>query len=300
MLVTKEVKVEGDDIAIFHLDSPVSPAVPFLFNSPHSGSRYPDHFLRLSRLKPMVLRKTEDAFVDELFGNMVDLGAVFLHALFPRSFIDLNREPYELDKSMLVGALPENANTRSVRVKNGLGTVARLVSEHEPIYRKRLPVEMVLQRIELVYKPYHEMLTSQLDQIYQNWGASVLIDCHSMPTMTSLGRIDRQADIIIGDCYGHSCDKRITQYLQDSLVDKGYKVTLNKPYAGGFITKNYGNPEQGKHAVQIEINRGIYMDENKLEKKADFFALKQNLESAMQEVILNVTEELQAKSIAAE
>ncbi len=300
MLVTKEVEVEGDNVPVFHLKCPVTPKVPFLFNSPHSGAHYPAHFLKLSRLGALALRKTEDAFVNELFGNVVSYGAVFLQAMFPRSFIDLNREPYELDKSMLVGSLPDYANTKSVRVRNGLGTVARLVSEYEAIYKARLPVETVLRRIELIYKPYHEMLGQQLDEIYENWGMSVLVDCHSMPSITPPGRINRQADIVIGDRYGSSCENHMTNHMKDSLVRKGYNVTLNKPYAGGFITKNYGRPEQGRHAIQIEINRGIYMDESRIEKISNFSVLKRDLDGAMQEVMQRVTEENIADKVAAE
>ena len=300
MLVTKEVRVEGDLVPIFHLTCPDIPKVPFLFNSPHSGADYPDHFLKQSRLDALVLRKTEDAFVNQLFDNVVSYGAVFLQAMFPRSFIDLNREPYELDKSMLVGALPAHANTKSARVRNGLGTVARLVSEYEAIYKRRLPVEAVLRRIELIYKPYHKMLGQQLDEIYEKWGLSVLVDCHSMPSITPLGRINRQADIVIGDRYGTSCDTSITNHVRESLASKGYNVTLNKPYAGGFITQNYGRPEEGRHAIQIEINRAIYMDESRIEKTSNFSLLKKDLDEAMQEVVQQVTEEHLADKIAAE
>ncbi len=301
MLVTEEAKIEGESVPIFRLEQPKSNnAVPFLFNSPHSGAHYPDHFLRISKLKALVLRKTEDAFVHEIFSEMPSCGAVFLQSLFPRSYIDLNREPYELDRSMLIGKIPSYANTRSVRVKNGLGTVARVVSEYEAIYKTRLPVEVVLNRIERLYKPYHAVLSQQLDKIYKAWGQSILVDCHSMPSFAPVGRIHKQDDIVIGDRYGASCDKNITMSIKESLVKRGYNVALNKPYAGGFITQNYGLPEKGQHAVQIEINRAIYMNENTLEKSNDFSVVKQDITDSMKEVTQSVTEGVLMNKVAAE
>src|SRR5580700_10590590 len=166
----------------FEVVEPARLACPLVFSSPHSGNVYPRRFLEAARLDEAVLRRSEDAFVDALFGGVAALGAPLIKARFPRAYLDLNREPYELDPRMFEGRLPNYANTRSLRVAGGLGTLARVVSESHEIYARRLPVDEALRRIEQLYKPYHRTLRRLLGRIHREFGVALLVDCHSMPS----------------------------------------------------------------------------------------------------------------------
>jgi len=279
---------------------PPAQTVPFVFNVPHAGAVYPASFLAASRLDAMALRRSEDAFVDELFASVVASGAPLMAARFPRAFLDLNREPYELDSRMFEGRLPAFANTRSMRVAGGLGTIPRIVADGQEIYSARIPVEEALHRIEWLYKPYHRMLRQLVRRTAQTFGHAILIDCHSMPS-SSVSREDgAKADIVLGDRYGTSCAVVLIDLVEAALRGRGYTVIRNKPYAGGFITEHYGEPALGRHALQIEINRGLYMDERTLQKKPGFEALADDLTQAFSQVIAELTGELIPRQIAAE
>jgi len=208
--------------------------------------------------------------VDELFGGGVKLGIPLLAANFPRAYLDVNREPFELDEKMFEGELPHYVNTTSTRVAAGLGTIARIVSEREEIYISKLPVETALERINDIYKPYHASLRHLLAKTHVQFGYAVLLDCHSMPSAHNGSLYQSRPDIIIGDRFGNSCSAELSGHVGQCLIDLGYKVEFNKPYAGGFITQHYGRPENGLHALQIEINRGLYMNEVKMCKSAGF------------------------------
>jgi N-formylglutamate deformylase len=199
--------------------------------------------------------------VDELFSGVVQLGAPLLAALFPRAWLDVNREPYELDPRMFDGPLPPFANIGSMRVAGGLGTIPRLVAENMDIYRGRLSVEEGLSRIERVYRPYHASLRKMIAQTHVQFGKAILIDCHSMPANVRVAGGSRRPDIIIGDRYGASAAHDLSRAAVAFLSGLGYHVVRNKPYAGGFITEHYGRPSRGLHALQIEVNRGLYVDE---------------------------------------
>jgi N-formylglutamate deformylase len=247
----------------FDLAEPAEIRVPVVFDSPHSGRVYPRSFLEASRLDPMTLRRSEDAFVDLLLAGVADSGTPLMSARFPRAFLDVNREPYELDPRMFEGRLPSFANTRSLRVAGGLGTIARIVGEAHEIYAARLSVEEGLKRIEAYYKPYHRALRRLFNRVHRQFGVAVLVDCHSMPS-SILARDERpRADIVLGDRYGTSCAAAITDSVDALLRRQGYAVARNKPYAGGYITEHYGNPAAGLHVIQIEINRALYMDEKR-------------------------------------
>jgi len=262
----------------FEIVEPKAPYSPVVCNSPHSGRSYPSSFLAQTRLELTALRRSEDTFVDELFGDSVRLGVPLMRAHFPRSFLDVNREPYELDPRMFEGRLPPFANTRSLRVAGGLGTIARVVGDAREIYDRRLPVDEALGRIERYYKPYHRELRRLIARAQDFYDFAVLLDCHSMPSNAS-GHDERpRADIVIGDRYGTSCASAVTDIIEDTLRGLGYTVLRNKPYAGGFITEHYGDPAAGFHAVQIEINRALYMDERRYERSAGFDALAADLE----------------------
>ena len=260
---------------------PTRLASPLVFSSPHSGSVYPADFLAASVLDPLSLRRSEDAYVDELFRGAARVGAPMLRAHFPRAFLDVNREPYELDQRMFDERLPPYANTRSMRVAGGLGTIARVVGEAREIYGKRLPVSEALRRIETLYKPWHARLRSLMNEAERSFGVAALIDCHSMPSGVARGRGDEslRADIVLGDRYGTSCDPALIEAAETLLRRRGYNVLRNKPYAGGFITEHYGNPSLGWHALQIELNRALYMDEKTLERSSGFEPLIADLAS---------------------
>src|SRR3954469_16586207 len=252
---------------------------PVLFNSPHSGSIYPRDFLASSRLDIGTLRRSEDSFVDELMAGVVAQGFPLMHAHFPRCFVDVNREPYELDPRMFEGRLPSFANTRSMRVAGGLGTVARVVGDAQEIYHQRIPIDDALRRIEGLYKPYHRALRRLLTRVHRDFGAAVLVDCHSMPSTAGSKDERPRADVVLGDRYGTSCVPVVSEIIEATLRGQGYVVSRNKPYAGGFITEHYGNPAVGLHAIQLEINRALYMDERRYERIASFAALAADLET---------------------
>jgi N-formylglutamate amidohydrolase len=204
-------------------------------------------------------------------------GAPLLKAHFPRAYLDVNREPYELDPKMFAGRLPGYANIRSVRVAGGLGTVPRVVSESDEIYAAPLTVEAALHRIETLYRPYHAALRRLLAETHVAFGHAVLIDCHSMPSAVR-GDPRQRADFAVGDRYGGSCSPAVTDLVVGALSSFGYRIGLNKPYAGGFITEHYGRPAKGLHAVQIEVNRGLYMDETALTPTAGFEQVRRDMQ----------------------
>jgi N-formylglutamate amidohydrolase len=178
---------------------------------------------------------------------------------------------------MYVEPLPEFVNSRSARVAGGLGTIARIVSESEEIYARRLTLEEAFERIETIYKPYHSQLRALLARTHARFGYSVLVDCHSMPS-TRNGAVRRaRPDFVLGDRYGTSCAQKITWAAAEFLSTMGYEVEINKPYAGGFITEHYGRPDNGLHTIQIEVNRGLYMNEDRLEKNARFESISRDM-----------------------
>jgi N-formylglutamate amidohydrolase len=261
----------------FEVVRPRAQSVPLVFNSPHSGHFYPGAFLELSRLDRRAIRRSEDVMVDVLFSGVTRLGAPLMRALYPRAFLDVNREPYELDPKMFVGQLPAFANVRSVRVAGGLGTIPRLVSDTEDIYGAPLAVEEALERISRVYRPYHDALRRLLAETHVAFGCAILIDCHSMPSSLRGLAGRTRPDFVLGDRFGTSCMPEVMETAATCLRDLGYNVCRNKPYAGGFITEHYGRPDRGLHALQVEVNRALYMDEARLEPHAGFDRLRRDL-----------------------
>lgn len=284
----------------FVVHEPARQRVPVVFDAPHAGDQYPASFLAASRLDALALRRSEDAHVDALFAEMPRLGAPLMRARFPRAYLDLNREPYELDPRMFEGRLPPFANTRSMRVAGGLGTIPRIVADGQEIYRAKLPVEEGLRRVEALYKPYHRTLRGLLQRTSRAFGHAILIDCHSMPS-TSLGRDGAgTADFVLGDRYGTSCAPLVVDLIEDELRRRGFTVVRNKPYAGGFITEHYGEPAAGRHAVQVEINRALYMNERTIARAHGFTALARELEGTFAAVIPRLQDGLRPHRIAAE
>ncbi|MGD1875964.1 MAG: N-formylglutamate amidohydrolase [Kiloniellaceae bacterium] len=261
---------------------PERQTLPLVFASPHSGSDYPADFLAASRLDPISLRRSEDSFVHEIFGCAPEMGAPLLHALFPRAFVDPNREPYELDPAVFSDRLPPYANTSSPRVAAGLGTIARVVATGANIYRQKLSLEEGLERIRSYYWPYHEALRSLVESTKERFGYCILIDCHSMP---SNSRPTRGAPLggaagaafVLGDCHGTTCAPIVAQTVEQAISAKDYTVVRNTPYAGGFVTRHYGKPGARVHCLQIEINRRIYMDESRIERRPALQALARDM-----------------------
>ena len=254
----------------FDVVRPTAWRAPLVFNSPHSGSVYPKDFLAASRIDLAALRRSEDSFMDDMIEELGGLGFGTMKVHFPRSYVDVNREPYELDPRMFSGRLPSFANTRSMRVAGGLGTIPRVVGDGQDIYRDRIEIDDALRRIELLYKPYHRALRRLINDAHRGFGVAILVDCHSMPSVGVSRDEPPRPDIVIGDRYGTSCSPVLTDIVEETLIALGYSVGRNKPYAGGFITEHYGNPASGIHTIQIELNRAIYMDERRRERGPRF------------------------------
>ena len=272
----------------------------FIFDSPHSGRTYTSAFLRTSRLSAPALRKSEDAYVDLLLAGVINVGATLMHAHFPRAYLDVNREPYELDPALFAERLPDYANTHSLRVVGGLGTIARVVNEHEEIYRAPLSISTALERINRLYKPYHAALGSLLAEARQIFGYAVLIDFHSMPSYQSDRSEVQKVDFVLGDRFGTSCSREMVRYAERFLAGLGYSVALNKPYAGGYITEHYGNPCEGIHALQVEVNRALYMNEESLALRRDFLNLRADLTTLANSLVQTLPDYLAPRRMAAE
>jgi N-formylglutamate amidohydrolase len=292
--------IAGEITRAFTVDEPVGRAMPVIVDVPHAGRVYPPDFVESSRLSAHALRRSEDAYVDLLFDSAPRSGATLLKAHFPRAYLDVNREPYELDPKMFDGRLPGFVNSRSLRVAGGLGTVPRVVGDGQDIYRGRIPVEDALMRIDRYYRPYHQVLRRLVQGARHAFGACVLVDAHSMPS-TSMDRDGlARADVILGDRYGSSAAPWIMDELEMALNQAGLSSLRNRPYAGGFITESYGDPKSGLHAVQIEINRALYMDERTLVPHEGFEKLQAVIAQTMARCIAVWTEGLSAQRMAAE
>lgn len=277
---------------ILELRRPAAHRLPLIFASPHSGCDYPADFLAASRLDPLALRRSEDSFVDELFAAVPRLGAPLLSARFPRAYLDVNREAYELDPAMFCDTLPGFVNARSPRVRMGLGTIARIVASGEEIYAGKLYFAEARRRIEALYRPYHRTLCGLVEETEALFGGCLLVDCHSMPSACGSAGTGDGADIVLGDCHGAACAAPIVDAARRFLGKRGFAVALNAPYAGGFTTDHYGDPRRQRHALQIEINRALYMDERSYRRKpcfarlaADMAALVERLSAAAQECL---------------
>jgi N-formylglutamate amidohydrolase len=253
---------------------PKEQTLPMVLASPHSGRRYGEAFLRQAQLGELALRRSEDAYVDEIFATAPDIGAPLIRALFPRTFVDANREPLELDTDMFWESLPWRINRSSPRVRSGLGVIARVGANGASIYDAPLSAAEARTRLRGYYFPYHRALRQLIRQTRDRFGYAILIDCHSMPSQavsrTSAmprlaGGAARGIDMVLGDCHGAACMPQLTDCAEQALIDLGYTVVRNSPYAGGFTTRHYGRPDNRVHALQIEVNRKLYMDEARLE-----------------------------------
>ena len=266
-----------EEDGILDLRLPPTRILPLVVASPHSGTNYPADLINASRLDPLTLRRSEDSFVDELCAAAPELGSPLLAARFPRAYLDVNREPWELDPTMFADNLPGFVNVRSPRVRMGLGTIARVVASGEEIYARKLRFAEARQRVETLYNPYHEKLRLLLAETEAMFGGYLLLDCHSMPSAAGAIGSREGPDIVLGDCHGSACAAFLVETSRAFLTARNYSVVLNAPYAGGFTTGHYGNPRLCRHALQIEINRALYMDERRYRRRPGFERLRRDV-----------------------
>lgn len=269
----------GPAFALRRAGPPEAPPTPFVFASPHSGRLYPEDMMSAAALDALSIRRSEDAFVDDLIAQAPDHGAAVITANYARAYIDMNREPFELDPGMFSDPLPAFARARTARVAAGLGAIARVVSEGQEIYRRKLTFAEASRRIEGAHRPYHHALSALLDEARAAHGFAILVDWHSMPAAAAkaAGR-DRPCDIVLGDRFGAACAGVLPTRVERELEALGYRVTRNTPYAGGYTTEHYGQPHRRVHALQIEINRGLYLDEATLAPTEGFKTLRAHVE----------------------
>ena len=249
--------------------------LPLVLASPHSGRNYSAAFLNASALGMDEIRGSEDCFVDQLFDAAPSFGAPLLAATFPRAFVDANREAWELDPALIDGPLPDHANASTPRVAAGLGSIPRVITGGVEIYDRRLTLQEAEGRIGAFYMPYHAALRDLIDETVVQFGYCIFLDCHSMPSSEVVNH--RPMDIVLGDCYGVSCHASLTRFVRATLARQGLGVTRNTPYAGGYCTRHYGHPGHGVHALQIEINRGLYMNEYTFEPHDGFAAMQSTM-----------------------
>lgn len=270
--------------AAFSLIRPERRTTSVVFASPHSGRGYSSSFLRRSVLCEQSIRSSEDAFVDKLFEVAPQFGAPLITAGAPRAYVDLNRSMEELDPALIEG-VPKGGH--NPRVSSGLGVVPRVVANGQAIYRGKLTLVEAQQRLERYWKPYHAALRAEMDQAHEMYGEAILIDCHSMPheAMDSVVRTGiKRPQVVLGDRFGAAASERIVDQIEAAFVHAGFAVTRNTPFAGAFITQNYGRPANSRHAIQVEIDRALYMDEKTIRPNAEFAGFKRRLEAVIADI----------------
>ena len=267
------------------LKEPEVQTTSMVFNSPHSGRSYSESFLKNSLLKKPEIRASEDAYVDDLFSSVTEFGAPLLTAVAPRAFVDLNRQADELDIAIIQGV---NKNILNSRVLSGLGVIPRIVSKGNNIQSGKMTIEQANLRLDKSYFPYHYKLKKLLDQTKLEFGKVILIDCHSMPMRSthSLRSSDgKSPNIVLGNRFGSSCSSDIMEQIKSSFEDAGFRVSQNIPFSGAYILKNYGRPSINEHAVQIEIDRGLYLNEKLVEKSDKYYDLKYKLKTVIRDIV---------------
>ena len=268
----------------FNLYRPATRHTSVVFASPHSGRDYPPDFLRRAVLDASQIRSSEDAFVDQLFAAAPDHGAPLLTANAPRAFLDLNRGPDELDAALIEDVRRDAHNPR---IASGLGVIPRVVANGRQIYRGKIALAEAHERIARYWRPYHDQLQTLLDESVNTFGEAILVDCHSMPNeaVENVGPPgSARPDIVLGDRFGATASAEVVERIEAAFSRAGLRVARNMPFAGAFITQHYGRPSRRQHAVQVEINRGLYMDEARLEKRGDFAAFKALLDGVVREI----------------
>ncbi len=268
----------------FHLMHPQRRTTSVVFASPHSGCEYPQSFLKRTNLNEHTIRSSEDAFVDELFAAAPRYGAPLITAGAPRAFVDLNRSEDELDPALIEGVKKVGHNPR---VASGLGVVPRVVANGMAIYSGKITQEEAQRRIDGYWRPYHEALRRELDLAHQSFGQAILVDCHSMPheAMDSVTRSGaRRPDVVLGDRFGAAADESVMDRIEAAFQNAGLSVMRNTPFAGAYVTQAYGRPARGFHAIQIEIDRAIYMDEDLIRPNGRYPSFKRQLEGVIADI----------------
>jgi N-formylglutamate amidohydrolase len=253
-------------------------ATPVICASPHSGRIYPLAMMAASQLDRRAIRRSEDAHVDDLIAAAPGFGHSLIAAQFARAFIDVNREPWELDPAMFEDELPAFAKARTARVAAGLGSIARIVCEGQEIYARKLTFAEAEDRVRQVHQPYHAALTALIAETKAARGLAILIDWHSMPAAAASGRNGEPCDFVLGDRFGAACANAVPDLVERELSAMGYRVARNTPYAGGYTTEHYGRPGRKVHALQIEINRALYFDEGAMQLTEGFATLQRDLQ----------------------
>jgi len=252
-------------------------ATPVIFAAPHSGRIYPAQMMAASRLDARAIRRSEDAHVDELIAAAPAFGHTLIAAQFARAYMDVNREPWELDPAMFADELPSFARARTARVAAGLGSIARIVCEGQEIYARKLTFAEAEGRVKGVHQPYHAELGRLLAKTREQFGLALVVDTHSMPSAAAVSQSGQPCDMVLGDRFGAACAPQITRLVERELTGLGYRVARNAPYAGGYTTEHYGRPARKTHALQIEISRGLYLDEGSLAMTGGFGKLQGDL-----------------------
>jgi N-formylglutamate amidohydrolase len=274
--------------AAYYLSQPARRLSGVVFASPHGSADYSAAFLRASVLDGATIRSSEDAFVDDLFACAPEFGAPLLRAGAPRAYIDLNRSPDELDPALIEDANRKgHGHGNNPRVASGLGVIPRVVANGRAIYRGKLTLAEAQRRIDRYWRPYHTTLQALLDQARQQFGQAILVDCHSMPHEAMDGvarRNSRRPEIVLGDRFGAAAGADVVERVEAAFAGAGLVVTRNAPFAGAFVTQAYGRPSRQQHAVQIEIDRSVYMDERRIRPNRNFDAFRQLLRQVVAEI----------------
>lgn len=265
------------------VDQPVDWKAGVIFASPHSGAIYPPDLLTRSKLSAHQLRRNEDIFIDHLFRSAVSAGAPLLRAMFPRVIVDVNRAASELPPEWEALKNGSDSAQPTPRAIAGLGVVPTYLSETQPIYSRMPDIDDVSNRLKRLYHPYHASLRSLLDTSLMRFGRALLVDCHSMPGFAPMG--SRRPDIILGDRFGTSCHSDTLALFRELFTNAGYSVGINYPYAGGYTTTHYGKPQDGVEAVQIEVNRDLYVNPVTLSPKSGYVQLTEDLRIITQEIV---------------
>ncbi len=268
----------------YRISAPQERLSSVVFASPHSGCDYPEWFVRRSLLNAHSIRSSEDAFVDKLFSSASDEGAPFLVATAPRAFLDLNRSADELDPALIQGVRRTGHNPR---VASGLGVIPRVVANGQAIYSGKMPLKEANLRIDTYWRPYHAALLRLLAESHSQFGQAILIDCHSMPREAVEGALragGKLPEIVIGDRFGAAAHLEIVDQVEAAFVAQGFVVSRNTPFAGAYVTQHYGRPARKQHAIQIEIDRSLYMDEARIEPLPEFEHFHERIKGAIRSI----------------
>lgn len=269
----------------YQIMRPARRTTSVIFASPHSGRDYPASFLSRAEIDELMIRSSEDAFIDHLFSSAPLQGAPLLAAGAPRAFVDMNRSAEELDPALIEGVRRSGHNPR---VASGLGVIPRVVANGRPIQRGKISWEEAQARIDTYWRPYHAMLQNLVDEAHTAFGEAILIDCHSMPHEALDGTSSAgtpRADVVLGDRFGAAASASVVDRVEAAFAAAGLRVVRNMPFAGAYVTQHYGRPSRRQHAIQVEINRSLYMDEKRIEPSAHFEVFRALLGGVIAEIV---------------